>query len=249
MKKDSIILKLSASKVKTYHQCPRKYYYNYIEKLPKKQWDHFDIGTLAHGTLDLFHKKYMKDSEKKCNLARIMKNAFKQQREQMEKTGHLTPEILLETRDMLLNYLNNISENGIGSEILELEKEFILPLNDKYEIQGIIDRLDLDNDGVYHIKDYKTSKKPKYMEPEQLNIYGIYLLDKFPDIDFFRGSYIMLRFGNMHISYDFNRDDVEKKKKQLIEYASLITEEERWITRPSILCDWCDFKTACFNSW
>jgi len=247
--RDSIILTLSASKVKTYHQCPRKYYYNYVEKLPRKQWDHFDIGTLAHGALDYFHKSYRKDSKRKRNLARLMKKSFKKQRDQMEKKGSLDPEVLLTTRDILVQYLNAIEEKGIGSEILELEKDFTLPLNEKYEIRGIIDRLDRDADGVYHIKDYKTSKNPKYMDPEQLRIYGIYLLDKFPEVDRFRGSYIMLRFGNMHISYDFSKEDVEKQKRELLEAAEAITEEERWITKPTILCDWCDFKGPCFNSW
>lgn len=249
VKKDNIILTLSASKVKTYHQCPRKYYYNYVEKLPRKQWGHFDIGTLAHGALDYFHKKYKKDTGKKKNLKRLMKNSFQKQRKKMEKEASLSPDVLFMVRDMLINYLNTLEENGIGSEILELEKDFTLSLNEKYDVRGIVDRLDLDNDGLYHIKDYKTNKNPKYMDPEQLKTYGIYLLDKQPDIDRFRGSYIMLRFGNMHISYDFNKDDVEKQKKKLIEVADAITEEERWITKPSILCDWCDFKGPCFNSW
>jgi len=242
-------LTLSASRVDIYQQCPRRYYYHYIEKLPRLDWDHFDLGTLVHGVLELFHENFRSDDGKECNLGRLMKESFGKFRAKMDKRKKLSIEILIEARDILKGYLDKIKQEGIGSEITSLEGDFKIDLNDKYEIRGVIDRIDKDPDGMWHIKDYKTNKNPKYMKPFQLAVYGIYLLDKYPEVDRFRGSYVMLRFNGMLISYDFNKEDVEKERKDLIIYADRIIEEERWIAKPSRLCDWCDFKTVCLNSW
>jgi ATP-dependent helicase/DNAse subunit B len=242
------ILTLSASRVNTYQQCPRKYYYSYVEKLPGKEWAHFDLGTLAHGVLEYFHETFKKDGDS-TGLKTLMKSAFQKQRKEMEKEKELLPEILLEARNLLQEYLDNIEVQGIGSEIISLEEKFNIPLNDKYCVRGVVDRIDKDPDGIYHIKDYKTNKNKKYMKPFQLQTYGIHLLDKFPEVTRFRGSYVMLRFGGMLVPYDFNEEDVIKVKKNLIEFADKIIEEERWITKPSRLCDWCDFKGPCFSTW
>ena len=59
----------------------------------------------------------------------------------------------------------------------------------------------------------------------------------------------MLRFGGMYLKYEFNLEDIDKAKKDLIVYADKICEDERWISKPSKLCDWCDFKNICYNSW
>jgi putative RecB family exonuclease len=245
-KKD--ILVLSASRIKTFQQCPRKYYYNYIEKLPRKDWPHFDLGTLVHGALEGFHQDFKKDGSD-LNLKRIMKLSFKAQRDEMEKEKPLDDKVLLEARDLLLEYLRSMETEGIGSEIVSLEEEFEIPLAKGLSVRGFVDRVDLDADGIYHIKDYKTNKSTKYMEPFQLRIYGIYLADKYPEADRFRGSYIMMRFGGSYISYDFNMADVDKCKKQLIEYGERIKEEGKWIPKPSRLCDWCDFKNPCLTTW
>jgi putative RecB family exonuclease len=249
MEEKELDLILSASRVSTYKTCPRKYYYNYIEELPRLNWDHLDLGTFVHGVLELFHENFRSDNDKKYNLNKVMKESFQKFRTKMEKDKKLKDHILLEARDILKAYLRKIKKDGIGSKIISLEGEFELKLSDRYGIRGVIDRLDKDNDGVWHIKDYKTNKNEKYMKPFQLSVYGIYLLDKYKNIDMFRGSYIMLRFDSMLISYNFNKEFIEKTRKSLIEYSNRITEEERWISKPSKLCDWCDFKLVCLNSW
>lgn len=247
--KDDITLTLSASRVKTYQQCPRKYYYNYIEKLPRKEWPHFDLGTLVHGALEHFHEGFKKDGAEDLNLKRIMKTSFKAQRDEMEKEKPLSNKVLLEARDLLLEYLSKMETDGIGSEIISLEQDFKIELAENVSVQGFVDRLDLDEDGVYHIKDYKTNKSLRYMEPFQLRVYGIHLLNEYPDVDFFRASYIMMRFGGEHVSYDLNKADVEKCKTELVRYAERITEEGKWIPKHSRLCDWCDFKDTCLTTW
>jgi CRISPR/Cas system-associated exonuclease Cas4 (RecB family) len=87
------------------------------------------------------------------------------------------------------------------------------------------------------------------MENFQLATYGIPLVELYPNIDHFRGSYIMLKFGGMLVSYDFNREDVEKIKKDLVNYGEQICEEKKWMSMPSKLCSWCDFQETCLKTW
>lgn len=251
-KLEGIELVLSASRVKTYKDCARKYYYTYQERLPRKEWEHFDLGELVHGSLEIFHKEYISDEIKPDNPAGLMKTAFQTHQDSIEKEKKilLADNVIIEARDILRNYMLNLKKNGIGSKkIIVVEDKFNIRLNDKYSVQGFVDRLDIDKDGIYHIKDYKTNKNSKFMDPFQLQTYGIYLLDKYPEVENFRGSYIMLKCDGQKISYNFNREDVEKVKKSLIESADQITSEERWVPRPTKLCDWCDFKNPCFNTW
>lgn len=250
-KLEGIELVLSVSRCKCYEDCPRKYNYNYIAKLPRKEWEHFDLGELVHGALELFHKEYKSDLCIPPNPANIMKVAFQttQSAIEKEKNRPLSNDVISGAKNMLREYMFSLKQRGICSEIISIEDAFNIRLNNKYSIQGFVDRLDLDPDGIYHIKDYKTSKSIKYMKPFQLQAYGIYLINKFPQVDRFRGSYIMLKFNGQHVSYDFNKEDVDKIKRSLIEMADQISEEERWITKPSKLCDFCDYKDPCFNTW
>lgn len=241
-------LTLSPSRVGMYEQCPRRYYYRYIERLPTKDWPHFNLGTFVHGALENFHKRELQGD--KDPPAAIMKTACADFYRKMDRDGkELTAAQIDEAKTMLANYMQRLVAEERDSEILALEDKFTVRLNDDYDLTGVVDRLDRDKDGILHIKDYKTNKSAKYMKPFQLNAYGIYLLDKFPDTKRFRASYIMLRLNGQPITFDFTREDVDKCRRKLIEAGDKITQEERWITKAGRLCDWCDFKEVCFNSW
>lgn len=244
------VLVLSPSRIKVFKQCPRKFFYTYHEKLPRKEWEHFDVGTLVHGALEFFHEQYRTD-EINVKTNPLMSQSFRKQFDKMqeEENRTLSPKVVLEAKNILKGYLRGIKENGIGAEILSLEQDFELELNKDYNIKGVVDRIDRDKDGIIHIKDYKTNKNHKYMEPFQLQAYGIYAFSKYPDINRFRASYIMLRFDGMPLTYEFNKEDIDKITKTIISYGDKITEEKRWVPRPSRLCDYCDFKDICLNSW
>jgi len=242
-----ILIKLSASRAKTFEQCPRKYYYLYLEQLPKKEWDHLELGTYVHAALETFHRS-IRDGSKEP-LRKLMGAAVGDAFKRMTDKGRSLPdEQLREAKVMLSDYLVRIEEKGLP-DVLEVEFPFTIPLNDMYDLTGVIDRIDRDLDGTLHIVDYKTSKSAKYMEPFQLNTYGLLLESKYPGIKRFRASYIMLKLGCQPLSYEFTSDDIEKCRAKLIKYADRITSEERWLAKPGRLCDWCDFKDVCFNSW
>jgi ATP-dependent helicase/DNAse subunit B len=236
------LLKISASAIKTYEQCPRKYFYNYVERAPRKQWDHFDLGNLCHKALEIFHLIYMEEGlKKKKSLNKLMSHSFSQARKSFPKMSN---KLVAEAKDLLTDYLKSVQDNGMPV-VKGVETAFNLKLGKDVLLRGFLDRLDVMKDARFEIVDYKTTKNEKYLDDFQLLVYGLWLKNEHPDIDSFRGSYILLRHGSKMKSFDFNMRDVDKLEKKLIDYSSKIKGEEEWAPVPSMLCNWCDFKEIC----
>lgn len=238
------ILKLSASSMNTYKQCPLKYYYNYIERAPRKQWVHFDLGNLCHKALEIFHDIYMRKGTSGKSLDKLMKYAFSKARKDYER---LTDKTLQEAKDLLTNYLKNIDKTGMPI-VKGVETSFKFNITDDILIRGYLDRVDVMKDGRFHIVDYKTTKNEKYLEPFQLLIYGLWLKREYPHIDSFKASYLLLRHDSKLKSYDFNLVDIKNCENEIIKYANKINtniKDNIWKPIPTYLCNWCDFQNIC----
>jgi RecB family exonuclease len=235
------IIKLSASAIKTYEQCPRKYYFNYIEKAPKKQWEHFDLGNLCHKTLELFHLEYMDSGTSKKTLSKLMSSSFAEARKSFP---NIRDEMALDAKDMLAKYLEYVKKHGMPV-VKGCETPFDFSLGDNILVRGFIDRVDILKDGRFRIIDYKTTKSVKYLDEFQLSVYGIWLQNQHPNVDAFNGAYVLLRHGSSLKEYSFNAEDIEKTKKYLVECAGKLRTENTWTAIPTMLCNWCDFKEIC----
>lgn len=235
------LIKLSASAVKTYEQCPKKYFYTYIEKVKRKEWDHFDLGNLCHKALEIFHKVYMEEGTNKGSLAKLMGRSFKLAREEY---SHVDDIMLAEAKELCAGYLQRMKTDGMPL-VKGVETSFNFNINENIKVRGFIDRVDYMKDGRFHIVDYKTTKSVKYLDEFQLLVYGLWLKDKYPDVESFKGSYVLLRHGSKMKEYEFNSKDIERVEKQLIGYADKIRTENTWTPIPTVLCNWCDFKDIC----
>lgn len=232
-------LKLSASAIKTYKQCPRKYYFTYIEKLPKKTWPHTELGNFVHKSLELFHinikDKPLAPSE--------WPNALQDCCKQAIKAHALTPEQKINAKGMLKTYLSNLVESGLPN-VLSNEKKFEISLKDNIIIRGFIDRVDRDSDKDFHIVDYKTGKS-KYLDAFQLLVYALAIFNEYPNLDRIKCSYIVLSEGSKVIPYNFTKTDVERVVNDIVQTGEQIRTDKTWETRPQMLCAYCDFEAAC----
>lgn len=239
------VLDLSVSKAKTFADCKAKFRFQYIEKLPRKEWEHHIFGTFSHEVLENFHKMIIGGRDDEFHL--IMKDAFKSAYENWKEK--LSQQQLDEIKPIFKSYLQKIKkekENNTLPKVTDVEKKFYINIDDKVLLTGFIDRVQIDPDGVVHVADYKTTKNKKYLKDYfQLLTYAFVLCLEDPTIKKVRASYILLRHDFDSIKKEFTRDEIFEIEEKYLKYADDICNEKIFIPKPTNLCKYCDFLDSC----
>jgi RecB family exonuclease len=239
-------LTLSVSKVKTFDSCKAKFRYSYIEKLPKKDWDFHIFGKFLHEVLENFHKKLIKNDTRPLHviMSECYKSAFANWKEK------ITSEQVKEFKQILNGYLVKYTKEQSEYQVLSAEENFYIDIDGKILLNGFIDRIQLDKDGILHVSDYKSSKNDRYLKNDffQLQTYAFVMCLKDPKLRRVRTSYIMLRDNFKSIIKEFTRDEVMKMEDKFVEYANQINTEKLYRASPSPLCAYCDYSNICPSS-
>lgn len=229
----------SATSLKTYLQCKRKYYFNYIAKIQ----DHvisikpqaYEIGNIIHNCLEEGVKnKTLTNSFISNYFSTFQKN---------------NPYLILELElwkkrlEKLVEYEEIRKENGI--EIFEVEKPFNLTYKG-INIKGAIDRIDKYPDNTYEIIDYKTSSSLKidtlktYEESTdfQLEFYYLSQRDKMiKDVCYYSLSDVTMK-----------NEVVLQEKLALLDlhFIALKTQKVNFTCTDNLShCTFCTYKTIC----
>jgi RecB family exonuclease len=147
-------------------------------------------------------------------------------------------------------YLKLISEdkkNNVSANVLACEKNFELLVSDKVILNGQIDRVQLDDDNVIHVCDYKTVKNKKYLKNDffQLLTYAYVIISEDPSIEKVRTSYILLRHDFEYITTEFSVPEILAIQDQYIKYAEQMLTEKEFPPNPTALCNFCDYLNNC----
>ncbi len=143
--------------------------------------------------------------------------------------------------------LNDQKLKEINPTVLAVEKHFYINIDDKILLNGFIDKVQIDPDGVLVVQDYKSSKDSKYLKKDlfQLLTYAYVLMLEDPTLQKVRGQYVMLKHNFDIISKDFTRDDAMVMEKKFLEYADQINTEKLWRPKTSPLCKTCSYLDIC----
>jgi RecB family exonuclease len=243
-KQKSNLFALSVSKAKTFKTCKAKYRFQYIEHLPKKEWEFQIFGSFLHEVLENFHQYIIDGSKDPDNI--VMSKAYKAALEIWGKK--LTSDQKKQCFEILKGYLTirNKSQNNLP-EVIAVEKPFNIELDGQILLNGFIDVVQIDSDGILHVSDYKTSKHKKYLKNDfmQLKTYAYSLFLEDPSLDIIRCSYIMLKFNFDTIDVEFTREEAMEMEKEFAEYSELINKERLFRASPGPLCNYCDFLGSC----
>jgi len=237
---DLSLLKWSATALKSYLTCKRKYYFSYIKNIK----DHkislkpqsFEIGNIIHNCLE----KAVKQNSLNIEFINSYLGSYQ------KSNPYLILELELWKKKMVdfIAYENVRKENGIVIDKVELPFEF------KYNgilIKGKIDRVDRYSDGSFQILDYKTSSSLKidtiknYEKSTdfQLEFYYLALRDKeIKDV-----SYYELNTNTI------KSEIVLKEKLILLEnhFKSLRTKQVNFKKTEEVSnCQFCPYKDICF---
>ena len=234
--------RLSVSKTKTFLSCKKQYHYSYILKFPKKERDYHILGTLTHKVLENFHNIYIQGTDLPYNKA--MGKSFKDACD--EYSDRVTPAIKKESKELVDKYLKVIyTQKGhpLATQVISCEKNFSI----KLKVNGMIDRIQIDEDGTLHVADYKTTKNKKYLKEDffQLMTYCYALILEDPSLTKIRASYVLLRHDFEYLTTEFSKEEILKIRDKYIQYADAILSEKDFPPNPTILCKWCDSQEHC----
>lgn len=236
-------LSLSVSKYKTFKDCKAKYRFCYVEKLPRKEWDFHVFGKYLHEILENFYRKVLEGNTETPNmiLSASWKEAFTNWKPKLSK------EQILEAKEICNLFLKKLSEEIAPPTILGVEKDFYIDIDGKVLLNGFIDRVQLDRDGVLHVSDYKTTKNKKYLKNDyfQLLTYAFVMCLEDESIQKVRTSYILLRHGFESFVKEFTREEVMSIESTFLEAADKIHSERLFRPSPSNLCKFCDYLDHC----
>ncbi len=257
----------SPSSINTYKQCPRKYYYQYIEKLPGRPSIHLVRGNIVHSALeDFFEIDFSKLGDVKdyksflhSFVGALLLKHWQEKHNALHSLGMSEEELLhyyKDSEEMLKKWVGTFLESIDDTNFVEDFKSKI-PIreqhfrSDKYNVRGYIDAIE-EIDGKVRVMDYKTSARPHLNDAYrlQLNIYALLYHEKHGTIPDELGIYF-LKFGEQTITCSMENVREAAREVMLVHELTSAGEIEFYPRRTSPLCKWstgqCDFYDVCFG--
>lgn len=241
---------LSPSACSTYLQCPLKFKYEKIDKIPTKPSEAMLRGRLVHGIIEHLMRRppLERDHDAARSLAtELWKNEYAQEAEVFNFTQEQARAFKWEAWWCVDNYFKIEDPRKVVPAGME---KWVKGTIGKGKVRGIIDRYDTSKDGV-HIIDYKTGKKPgraEWADPQifQLTVYSI-LLEQEIDKPVHGVSLYYLGDGNKakYTVTPKRRGSAEATVNNIREGIDERVANNSFEPKPSKLCDWCAFKPIC----
>ncbi len=261
----------SPSSINTFKQCPRKYFYQYILKLPTVPNIHQVRGNIVHSTLETFYDIDVTDwhidtfpLKVREAIQRLFLHQWRQYTAKLESLQLNKDKerfYFEETMLMLLNWANHFvadMQKTILEKKITVQEAFLIltPIREQEFqsqalcVKGFVDAIH-EVDGQIHILDYKTNSSFDFKESIklQLAIYSLLYYETHSKMPSKVGIFF-LRNKLKWLNVDQTLLDLAKREIEFIHaHTSSFEVIEHYPKSISSLCKWstgqCDFYATC----
>jgi putative RecB family exonuclease len=236
------LLKLSPYAIGIYEQCPRRYRYQYVERLIsryRKPWPWLTMGANVHAALTQFLSVVPSAERTADTIERLLRERWRASRQGFADRDE--ERRFGERAVAMLRWFADTQP--VDVQPLMLERFHEAPVGERLVLRGRIDRVDRDPDGGLHVIDYKTGKVPEHPDTFQLLQYAL-ILPRILGGPVSRASYLYLG-GEEWRTMAIEPEIVDKTRLTVLSIAARIEREADWPTSVSRLCRYCDFLELC----
>lgn len=243
----------SYSKISCFDNCPLQFKFRYIDrKKPdfKNSIEAF-LGSMVHDSLELLHTE--KQMGKILTLDYVIDYFVSSWKDKWTveikviKNNRRAEEYFDLGLRYIKDYYNRYHPFDGGKDI-GLEEKILIQLNPKHNIIGYIDRLTMIDNKNYEIHDYKTSASmpaQRHLDvDQQLAMYMIAILEKFPDADKVELVWHYLAFDK-EMRSTRTKEQLENLKIEILEKIDIIESAKDYPPKESALCGWCVYQSHC----
>ncbi len=259
----------SPSSLLSYKQCPRKYYYQYIEHQPTKHTIHTLRGNIVHEVLDQFFSMPTPLREEtvveQCvlHVRECLDAIWEQKKNDFGKIGAtsaIVDSFYTETLSMLSLWLEKFLLK-LTSLHVPVHEGFVLltPLREQefhsaaYSLKGYVDAIE-QQQGKIRVMDYKTSSKAELTNEYrlQLGLYALLYTEKNGSPPHEVGLYFLKHADQFEQTIPVT-EELLKDAQFAVETHHMSTTSDKMQDYPQKtgpLCRWstgqCDFYELCF---
>ena len=243
---------LSPSKVVSFRDCALAFRYSVIDRIPEPPSEPACKGTLVHRALELLYTRPPEDRTVEAALVDL-----ETARAEVLGSAEYASLVLADEEafhasaaTLVRRYFDLEDPRTIRPIGLELLLEAPLAEGARVRLRGIIDRLELDDDGELVVTDYKTGRVPNERH-EQGRLTGVhfysYLCERFLGR---RPARVQLLYLGEPVAIvatpsEQSTRGLQQKVGAIWSAIERACERDDFRPKPGALCSWCSFRDRC----